>query len=296
MLQMRYRTAILLALFLLAVGGLSVYLFERSRSPGNATPAPTERTDRNATPPPDKPVQDMPPVGDEDLAKMLAEKNLRRLLRRDKSPVVVGGHRRRSRRLRGGGGTAGHSPPGADICRHARSPIAAQQIEHRSPVGCTSDLKPGTDYNAARQEVINRLQFIQQLPVAVLPQLCPQAGRRRDFCRLPPGLVPATAMVGQSTPRTTSRHCRTGIWNVSSAVCLPCSTSSVAAARSSASRSSPTRTASAATGLLSSNWRRPSPGATPISAAITSSRDRLHSTSAASAFSAAGRIPCPKRC
>ena len=39
----------------------------------------------------------------------------------------------------------------------------------------------GIDYDKARQEVINRLQFTQQLPPGVTPQISPRVADRRDL-------------------------------------------------------------------------------------------------------------------
>jgi Cu/Ag efflux pump CusA len=43
--------------------------------------------------------------------------------------------------------------------------------------GLCAYFEPGSDYDAARQEVINRLQFLQALPAGVTPQLGPGPGR-----------------------------------------------------------------------------------------------------------------------
>jgi Cu/Ag efflux pump CusA len=146
---MRYPTAALFALVLFAAGGLGVYLFERGRSPGDPASPPAERGDRDLLPP-DKPVRHNPSVVVEVVAAYDGA-NAEEVERQVTVPLEVtfAGMRR------------------------------LQTLRCKSMAGLSwlhVGFEPGTDYDAARQQVINRLQFIQHLPPGVSPQIAPRPG------------------------------------------------------------------------------------------------------------------------
>ena len=150
MLQMRYTTALLLSLILLAVGGLGVYFFERNRSSRNSTPALTEHDERVAAAP-DNPVAREAARRGGDQRRFTPHASAEEVERQVTVPLEVtlaGMPRLRSLRSKSNAGLS---------WLHAR-------------------FEPGSEYHAARQEVINRLQFIQQLPPGVSPQIYPQRG------------------------------------------------------------------------------------------------------------------------
>jgi len=174
MLQMRYPTAALLAFLLLAAGGLGVYFFERSRAPGDPTPTPTERGVR-AELPPDKPERDNSPVVEE-VDATPSEPIRWRWPFRDYSPVVM---------------EVAADYPGAtaeEVERQVTVPLEVtfagmprlRSLRSKSSTGFSwlhARFEPGSDYEAARQEVINRLAIVSQpLPPGVIPELFPRSG------------------------------------------------------------------------------------------------------------------------
>jgi len=136
MLQLRYRTAALLAFFLLAAGGLGIYFVLRILAPGG-------------------------------LAVWAAK--------RRNPPVIV---------------EVGAAFPGAnanEIERQVTVPLEIalagmprlKTVRSKSIAGLSwlhLQFERYTDYNAARQEVINRLQLTRDLPVGVSPVLGPRPG------------------------------------------------------------------------------------------------------------------------
>ncbi len=148
MIQMRYPTAALLAFLLLVSGGLAVYFVERSRSPSNPTPAPTERGARDVLPP-DRPGRDNPPLVE--VVAAWPGSNAEEVERQVTVPLEV---------------TLAGMP-------------RLQTLRSKSVAGLSwlhAQFEQGTDYHVARQEVINRLQLIQPLPTGVSPQIGPRPG------------------------------------------------------------------------------------------------------------------------
>jgi Cu/Ag efflux pump CusA len=148
-----------------------------------------------------------------------------------------------------------------------------KKINSKSLFGL-SDLKMtwhyGSDYTyqTARQEVINRMSTISQpLPPNVTPAISPESptGEIFRYVLKVPRTVPATRL----THSTTSRQCRIGFWNASSARYRALWTSPALAAPCDATRFSPTPTACAAMESRSVSSRRPWPTATPRLVAIT---------------------------
>jgi Cu/Ag efflux pump CusA len=128
----------------------------------------------------------------------------------------------------------------------------------------------GLDFYKARQEVINRLQFVDNLPPGVQPTLSPQS---------PTGEILRYTLGSPKDPM----GCKTGCSSGSSAACRGSSTSYRAAARSSATRFARTRKSSCNTASTCSSCRTRSPTTTATGGATTSSKATTCSTSAGSA-------------
>jgi Cu/Ag efflux pump CusA len=174
MLQLRYPTAALLAFGLLAVGGLGGYFLHRSGRPsGDLPPRATE------APRPKQPeAPDAPPAGADSGAPAPAEPGqiAEKLLARARPPAVV---------------EVVAAYPGASAEEMERQVTVPLEVTLASTprleslrskslpglCGLHARFKPGTDYQAARQAVINRLQFQQQLPAGVVPQIAAGPGQ-----------------------------------------------------------------------------------------------------------------------
>jgi Cu/Ag efflux pump CusA len=149
MLQMRYSTAAFVVLALLAIGGAGGYFYKHNQSSDSSRPAAADHAHREALPP-DRPAPDNSPVFLEVIAFY----------------------------------------PGAsavEVERQVTLPLEVtldgmprlQALRSKSTFGLSllqARFEPGADFHAARQEVINRLQFTQSLPPGVAPIIGPRSG------------------------------------------------------------------------------------------------------------------------
>jgi Cu/Ag efflux pump CusA len=155
MFRLPYPMAAALALALLVVGGIGGYFLARSWVPADTTGTtqseqPSVPDDKDAKPP------ELPP--------------------RDRQAVVI---------------EVIAAYPGSaveEVERQVTVPLEValadmprlQSLRSTSVAGLCgvyARFEPGTDYGAARQEIINRLQLLQQLPAGVVPQIGPGPSR-----------------------------------------------------------------------------------------------------------------------
>lgn len=149
MFRLRYSTVVLLALGLLSVSLLVGYLLQQSRAPRAPAQVPAELSDRDAASL-EHPDRGTPPVLVEVLAAFpgASTEEVERQVTIPLEVALAGVPHLQSLRT--------HS-----VFGHCR---------------LRARFSPGSDYSAARQEVINRLQLTQALPPGVFPQIGPRPG------------------------------------------------------------------------------------------------------------------------